>query len=358
MKHVSLKITIFLAFTAIVGCADGMFSGGDGAKGTFTGQGNQTPHKGSSDASNPDISINTDEANGAGGIDAGAVNDNNGIVTSEGHACPKKSQVVLILDMKSGWWAGDAGDFFKTLLGDINKACGEKFTFEFHHLMSNENTYQVFPNGQPGIGSVTDADKVALKSDWSLYDQIWVLSGSLGDELDMRVWAPVFAAIVAKIKASGASLFIGSGNGNLTHANALTEGLGLDARFATDLPEGPVVPATLKFSVITRLNLGVELTSHSLFSGVKAIADTVEIQNPFGGGSSGITLKSDYLQPGAEFAVVGKNTAGKPSIAVRQGSSYKVILDTGLQRFYPIKSGDEKDTLRYLENIAVGLVKK
>jgi len=329
--------------------------GGDGAKGTFTGQGNQTPRGGqNSGDSNPDISINTDEANGAGGIDTGAVNDGNGIVTSEGHACPKGMQEVLILDMKSGWWAGDAGDFFKTLLGDINTACGQKFTFEFHHLMSNENTYQVFPGGQPGVASVTDVEKVALKADWSQYHQIWILSGSHGDELDMRTSAPVFAAITAKIKASGTSLFIGSGNGNLTHANAFAEGLGLDTRFATDLPEGPVVPATLKFNVVSRLNLGAELSTHGLFAGIKSIADTVDIQNPFGGG--GITLKSDYLQPGAEFAVVGKNSQGKPGIAVRQAGT-KIVLDTGLQRFYPIKSG-EKETLRYLENIAVYLVKK
>lgn len=273
-----------------------------------------------------------------------------------GQDCPETMQEVLVLDLKSGWWAGDAGDFFTTLLAGITEPCGDSFRFEFHHVLETSNTYQVFPNGTLKAGSILDVEQLALKKDWSGYSQIWVLSGSQADTMDMRVSNPVFAGIVGKIKAAKVPLFLGSGNGNLTHANALMAGLGYATRFATNLPEGPVVDATEKFTIVSRMTMGKELTNHELFTrGIQAIADAVQSDDLFGGG---VLMQSDYLQCGADFSSVAKNVGGMAAIAISMSEGSKVVLDSGLQRYYSIKDSGGKDTLTFLQNIAVFLSKK
>src|SRR5687768_14739026 len=41
-----------------------------------------------------------------------------GLLDADGDliACPRKAQRLLILDFKSGWWAGDGGRFFEKVL--------------------------------------------------------------------------------------------------------------------------------------------------------------------------------------------------------------------------------------------------
>lgn len=267
--------------------------------------------------------------------------------------CPETKQEVLILDLKSGWWSGDAGNFFQTLLQGLTVPCGDSYVIEFHHILNNANVYQVFPNGKLSAGSVKDIEHIALKSDWSQYSQIWLLSGSYFDRLDLRTNSELFQGILQKIKASGVPLFVGSGNGNLTHANALMSYLGLTSQFYTLLPEGPVVSAKGHFAVTSRLALGAELTPHQLFAGgISSIADDViALATPAGDKA----MQSDGLELGDNFAAVGINHQSRPVIAVRNGGSAKMVLDAGMQRFYAIKDSQENDTLKYLQNIAVYL---
>jgi len=262
--------------------------------------------------------------------------------------CPDHLQEILVLDLKSGWWAGDAGDFFTTLLNGLTEPCGNSFRFEFHHVLETSNTYQVFPGGDIRAGSILDVDQLALKKNWGEYSQIWVLSGSAGDPYDMRVSNPVFQGVIAKIREAQVPLFLGSGNGNLTHVNALLGGMGSPSRFATTLPEGPVVDATGSVLVVSRLKAGAELKAHVLFSrGISTIVDAVQ--------TGGTMMRSDYLQIGSDFTSVGDYSGTKSGIAVRLGEGPRIVLDSGLQRFYATKNSEENDTLKYLQNIAVYL---
>ncbi len=268
--------------------------------------------------------------------------------------CPETDQHVLVLDFKSGWWAGDGGTFFQTLLRELSDPCIATVSFEYHHIVSGSNTSQVIPGEtqtteMPVLG---DVDLTTRHADWGNYSQIWVLSGSSSDNLDLRVTDALFAGLAAKIKASGLPLMVGSGNGNITHANALMTKLGSASRFATRLPEGPVVDATGSFSVLTKLFRGAALSSeHALFqrlSAVDGVADTVETDLT--------AMRSDYLVVAPDFVNVGRNTAADWSIAASApGAARRMVLEAGLQRFYAIRAGSNEPTRIYLQNILIFL---
>lgn len=48
-------------------------------------------------------------------------------------ACVAKPQRLLIIDMKSGWWSGDGGDFHDLLLPRIVRDCA-RVEIEYHFL--------------------------------------------------------------------------------------------------------------------------------------------------------------------------------------------------------------------------------
>ena len=48
-------------------------------------------------------------------------------------ACVAKPQRLLIIDMKSGWWSGDGGEFHNQLLPRIVKDCAQ---IEIEYLVS------------------------------------------------------------------------------------------------------------------------------------------------------------------------------------------------------------------------------
>src|SRR6185312_7796052 len=114
-----------------------------------------------------------DGANGPGG-GAGAngmlgTAGNSAILTDSGTliACPKKNQTILILDFKSGWWAGDGGNFFQKITNSLQGTCTQQVTIEYHHIVTDggggglffpnlngiQNTMLVVPGGTPTDGS-------------------------------------------------------------------------------------------------------------------------------------------------------------------------------------------------------------
>jgi hypothetical protein len=274
--------------------------------------------------------------------------------------CPRKAQAILVLDFKSGWWSGDGGDFFRTVVADLASPCIGAVRFEYHHMIAGSNTVQLVPStAAPSTMSSTNADAATALTDWSGYTQIWVLSGSLSDPEDLATTSPFFQRLVAKIKSAKAALFVASGNGNINHANAVLTGLDSPARFATDLPEGPVVDATGAFAVKTQLTRGAELQDHALFQrGVQSIADIVETAGD-GIFTTSERMQSDYLDVGTagKLKAVGRSAAGKPVIAVLAGDApRRTVFDAGLQRFYAIRRPDAPgQTKIYLQNIIVYL---
>jgi len=348
-REVSMKTSLTLLFLGTLlltqGCGDAAeFSSGIANKKSSS---DATPN-GGQDPRNPNgegiPGDPTHDPNGEGFPD-GEKNPNGETIPKD---CPEKLQDILVLDMKSGWWAGDAGEFFTTLLRGLTEPCGDTYSFEFHHILETSNTYQVFPGGSPRAGSILDINQLVLKQDWGQYSQIWLLSGSVGDPYDMRASNPVFLGMLQKIHDAKVPLFLGSGNGNLTHVNALLTKLQSATQFTTNLPEGPVVNATGSFTALSHLKMGEQLTKHNLFArGIMQIADAVQTQS--------YQMRSDFLQLGSDFVAIGSEGVNRPLIAVSAGEGRRIVLDSGLQRFYVANNSEEKDTLTYLQNLAVYL---
>jgi hypothetical protein len=61
--------------------------------------------------------------------------------------CVQTAQKILILDFKSGWWAGDGGRFFQTILEGLTLECDSKVSIEYHHILGGGG----FPGGPSGI---------------------------------------------------------------------------------------------------------------------------------------------------------------------------------------------------------------
>lgn len=276
--------------------------------------------------------------------------------------CPKINQNILVLDFKSGWWGGDAGTFFKTLLTSITTNCQSLLTVEYHHVIVDMNTMSVFPNGQmmksmPLAISSDPAKDGFLKQDWRGYHQIWFLSGADWDSEDLRIDDPFFAGIKQRAISSGANLLVGAGLSSVYHANALVADLGYPSSLFEKGPIEALVSPTSNVKVLTRFNVGQQLSSSStLFVGLQSIADEVEIQGPILVGLES-RLTGDSFIDSTSITVVGKYPAGTNVIGVSRKNDRRIVFDAGLQRFYSVWNTSEKDTLRYLKNIVIDLVK-
>ena len=286
-------------------------------------------------------------------------------------ACVARPQHLLILDMKSGWWSGDGGEFHNLLLPRIVKDC-PNVDIEYYFLQHLEDGVaaplppglpalqdgimglQSFYPLKPGTGNDGLFNPAAFPSrPWSEYSQIWLLSGSNLDPTDVPTSHSFFAGIVQRASTTAAtggqpapSFFIGSGIGNRDHGNRLLASLQMPELFQSHLAENDT-PSVGDGSIVetrSRARLGAELTAHALFEGVETIADTVSI--------SALDYDTDFL-PGANnpFQLVARNTKGEPSIGVRETDARRFVIDAGLQRFYSLFRPDEAGTYRYLQNI-------
>jgi hypothetical protein len=258
--------------------------------------------------------------------------------------CPKIDQDILVIDLKSGWWAGDAGSFFTRILNTMTVRCNGKVTIEYHHITYDP---QIVDDGflYPGGASITGFQK----SNWDEYNQIWLLSGAEDDRADLRKDDSFFLDLQNKIVGSKAALLLGAGFGSIYHANSVSAALGIGPVFMPGVSKG-LVEHIYNVTVLSRLQMGMQLMPHTLFSrGIKSIADTVKVGKK--------TITTDWLsQVPAGSSIIGKTDLGAATIAATSiGPGRQVVLDAGLQRFYAIYNPEEADTLTYLENIIVYL---
>ena len=217
------------------------------------------------------------------------------------------NQKVLILDLKSGWFAGDGGDFYK---GVTNLPCGAKISIDYIHATKKVLEGNVFENGsaksiltcessgrQPvsfdGVGSKIDirTDSLCKIQNISTYQQIWLLSGSPSDPDDVSLSSPFFLSFLESLKPwirPSKGLFLGAGIGNTAHANAVAESVGgaawtqllapgelgetgdlpNPAAFQRNAPKAPLVPAAT-------LAKGTFLSSFGLFKDLTSVDDYV-----------------------------------------------------------------------------------
>jgi len=336
-------------------------------------------------------------------------------------SCPPEPQSLLIIDLKSGWWSGDGGDYFKAILGSIsNPDCTDQMFVEYHHIIKQASfslsiggtceatnldlskasaegiTYTYidgkceFVKGNPYIDTrilypeKTDAfygeatfsssfmneaieasnnNKPLFIKELAQYTQIWILSGSEGDNLDFPVAHAFFEELLSKISSANVPLFIGAGYGSISHANALTSKLGLGTVFTSDIPisgQGDIVDLRVvnevqnTISIENRVDIPSSQSSHILFNNVSSIADKMlyvvkQRDGIIKDSPTDISIASDKL--------TGVTTLIGDMIGTATYGEKNVVCDAGLQRFYSVHndSGADKPTLTYLQNIALFL---
>lgn len=150
---------------------------------------------------------------------------------------------ILILDFKSGWFAGDGGTFFSD---SITPTCAGDAALDIDYLhittelvetnrkVVSQQEYVLPCLGQEAARNwfhfdLTGAGPAAECTLGSLdtYGQIWVLSGDETDELDVPISSALFQSVLMRLQERSArgtmGLFLGAGLSNITHANSIAQ---------------------------------------------------------------------------------------------------------------------------------------
>lgn len=267
---------------------------------------------------------------------------------------PVSGQHILMLDFRSGWWAGSAGTFYQTVLDPMSNA-SDDITIEFHHLTVGQDVkcvyaYHETPSCETvGMSSApTPAEVVARFDlhDWNQYTQVWILSGSEKDMSDVRVSGDLFGHFIAQAGTSCIPVFLGAGDGFIDHANAMAQSLGIGGIMSTDFAQPGFFFGTSSVTVESKMTAGTELEPHMLFSNVSVIADGV--------GNGLQHTHGDSLVPNQMVQVIAHDSSGRPAIGVGAiplptGDVRPFVIDAGMQRYYG--SVVQPDTMTLLLNI-------
>jgi hypothetical protein len=270
--------------------------------------------------------------------------------------CPSHVQHILILDFRSGWWAGAGGGGGEGITGVIFPLIADQCPgtrIEFHHILKDIELACDYPAkkcvGHPLVGA--QADVVFGESDWNNYTQIWILSGSEKDASDLVAASSLFKKIADASKATCLPFFFGLGSGFIDHANFAAEALGLGTIASTAQADpnfwiyGPDIVARSTMA-------GTQLLPHVLFTGVDSLADVIE--RTVGDG----TVEGDALINNPIVQVIARDNRGAASIGVGRLPATKdlrwgrpFVIDAGAQRFYVADKAAHKGTLQYLRNL-------
>ena len=278
-------------------------------------------------------------------------------------ACPVQNQVILVLDFKSGWWSGDGGDFVDRIISNgLSLPCKATVKLEYHHLIlsgsllgslfggqagSVDNMQLVAPTSPQLTAGSGDFATAILDPTWASYNQIWVLSGSAADPEDLQINHPFFQQVLAKIKASKATFFIGAGYGSISHAVAVAQTLGLGASFSTALPEGNILNAMLGVQILSTIS-GAAFAGNSviLTSGVTTVADELIV--------GGEDAHGDNIVDLGGINILATDNHHQITLATSKDS--RVVFDADLPRYYASAVTTPKhDTMHLLQNILVYL---
>ncbi|MFZ9519615.1 MAG: hypothetical protein ACO3A4_03980 [Silvanigrellaceae bacterium] len=134
-----------------------------------------------------------------------------------------KERKILVVDLKSGWFAGDGGDFFNRVTTDV---CGGLVKIHYVHFTIGTVDSNINP---AEVANCSGSFCTSFK-DIRSYDQFWILSGDEADSADVRLSSPLFQSIVSRAVElrdanPKAGFYFGAGLGNIHHANALGKAL-------------------------------------------------------------------------------------------------------------------------------------
>ena len=298
---------------------------------------------------------------GTGATDLGGASGD--LVTDAGELvkCPKNPQKILIMDYKSGWWAGDGGQFFTKIIGGLHDECVGAVSIEYHHLVTSGaslfmggggdimNTTLSVPGGKAGMGG-SDFGSAFADATFNSYTQIWVLSGANNDPMDIHPGNAFLDQVLSATANSKANVFIGGGYGSIMTGNAFAGSLGLGTIFSTQQEEGRLLAPMAGVGVTSVLKVGAQLKKHVLFTrGIADIADNLVV--------GGQPAAGDTLSNSGGLEVIATDTQGQPSIAAGTKGTRKIVLDAGMHRYYATWNDGSAGTLQLLKNIITFLSK-
>ena len=291
--------------------------------------------------------------------------------------CSQTKQEILIIDLRSGWWAGDGVDTYTYILPEImntpdpatGQPCGN-IEVEYHHLLKGTHTKAICkPGTNPTV--ITDEQLIPVnptyeefktyfeQDSWNDYTQLWILSGTDQDPEDFPISSDFFTAFLDETSASCIPILLAGDDCFIDGANITGEHIGLGNVFnnehAFDCPYFITMTASM---VKTGENLSVSthiendnLKDHVLFQDLTSIADNITV--------TGGILNSDSIIKGPNIEIIANNNDGKPVIGVgvvqKEGDQYPrpFILDSGWDRAWTI--GIDEGTKTYIRNITLYL---
>lgn len=292
------------------GGADGGAGGGSGGGGVIGGGGNNPP-----DIFNP----------------------NTPNTTPVPEAC--NPQDILILDFKSGWWAGDGSDAYTAKIqAELQNACpGKPSTVEYYHILK-ENA----------------PAKFYAKADFP-YTQVWIFAGTLEYKYDIPLDHPGLVEVASKIREKKPNLVFTSGFGCVDHANRLAQLILGITPFATYNRHKEVLHIESGKTVKAVISRMVTQATGLLFTGIiSPMPDAIDADNK--------KAYSDELLTFAGSKPIGqctlKNGSTLNCVGMLNTGTHKVVFDSGWQRLYATYlAGENTAVNRYLQNIVRTLAK-
>lgn len=246
--------------------------------------------------------------------------------------CPIATKQLLIIDLKSGWWAGDGAGTFESLSSYVKGRCSQVL-MEYGHITLADPPARV--NAFPS-------------QSFDSYDEIWVLSGAIEDTLDIRTEGAVFQRLLQGIVNSKANLFLGAGSGSFYHFNAITTALGWGNVASSGTGGGETI-IFLKGDGSDTIAIEsalpppqLQTSAAQLFLSVASLPDVVSVQ--------GVKLVTDFLSPHPSLEPLHIKAGGIIEIAQGQFNGRRVVMDANLARFYPVLNSDP-DVRNYMVNL-------
>ena len=304
-----------------------------------------------------------------------------GQTTVPGDLCAGRNEVVkiMILDFKSGWFAGDGGQTFTKI---TDHACQQTIQVSYAHVIGNDITATLANNSEskglfskcsvrkdtsgkelPEIYETAGCELGSLKG----FDQLFLLSGSESDVLDLQITDPEFIKIVARVVEfskgkSKAGIFLGAGLNNVTHGNAFAVALHPEWALAGKLFSGieTPVPATMpsphlpewfaKGSLVTGTGKapGTFNSAHPLFSELSELYDYkkeahIIAKDAYPGSGYEYVEKDKDANLGQCFGdkldaskvtVLATDHCGQPMIGEQVFGNLHLVVDGNMARFY------------------------
>lgn len=301
------------------------------------GSGNGSSNNGGDGAGGNGSSNGGSGSGGSGGSGTDIFTPGTPTTTSIPTEC--NPQHILILDFKSGWWAGDGGDMYtKVIQAQLEQACpGKPSTLEYYHILKENAPARFY-----------------AKDDFP-YTQVWIFSGTLEYKYDIPLDHPGLLEVANKIREKKPNLVFSAGFGCVDHSNRLAQLiLGLTP-FATPERHDKILHIKGDKPVDAVFSRMISQATGLLFTGITSpMPDAIDADEK--------KAYSDELLKFTGIKSIGtcklKDNRTTDCVAMFSTINHKVVFDSGWQRLYAsYVSGEETNVNRYLVNIVRVLAK-